>query len=132
MENNAITYAGLISGPGALGVVSSTGGGSLTLSTINTNSGGTNVTSGTLTVAASGAIGGGPLAVNAGNGITSLANFNNVQTVGGLSGTVSGSGSATVAIAVGAILADNQSTNSQFSGTLADSGTFDKRVGAAR
>ncbi len=105
-----------------------TGGGSLILGGNNTFSGGTTVTSGTLTTTASGTVGPGPLAVNATTGNVSTVNLGDSQTVSALSSAVSG-GTATLNIAAPVALTVNQSTNTNFAGTLVNSGTLVKSGG---
>jgi hypothetical protein len=129
-------FAGTIGGSMA---VAKSGMSTLTLSGANSYLGGTIVSGGTLATTASGSLGdaSGGLSINSvGGGATVLILANN-QTVGSLSGTVSGAGStATLNIAAGATLRVNQLAATSFGGATANSGTLDKagsgplRVGA--
>ncbi len=123
---NTTTINSVIAGPGQS--LTLAGGGSLILGGNNTYSGGTTVTSGTLTTTASGAVGPGPLSVNATTGNVSTVNLGNSQTVSALSSAVSG-GTATLTIAAPVMLTVNQSTNTNFVGTLVNSGTLVKSGG---
>ncbi len=89
-----------------------------TLSGLSTYSGSTTVNNGTLAVTNTGALGSGPLAVNAANGITSIASFSNQQTISALSGTVAGTGSARVSVEGGGTLTVNQATGTAFAGSV--------------
>jgi autotransporter-associated beta strand protein len=129
--NNAAVNYTISNTSGAIGISGSaslakSGSGAVTLTGVNTYTGGTTITGGTLTATASGSIGNGPLIVSAAGGVNSTLNLANNQTVSSLSGTVAPTGSATVAIAAGASLTVNQSTNTKFAGTLANSGTLTK------
>ncbi len=94
------------------------GTGTETLSGVSTFSGSTTVNNGTLVVTSTGALGSGPLAVNAANGITSIASFSNNQTISALSGSVAGTGSARVNVLGGGTLTANQSTSTVFAGSV--------------
>ncbi len=94
------------------------GTGILTLDSTSNYGGTTIVASGTLTTAATGTIGSGPLAIN-GNGATSVVNLRNTQSIGGLSGSVSNGGSARLNVAPGSILTINQTEPGTFAGTVA-------------
>jgi len=98
------------------------GGGTLQLDNgTNSYSGGTTVSGGildvTAVVAGTSTLGTGPLAINAA-GTTSIANLSNSISVGGLSATVSGGGSAQLNVASGATLTVNQTGTGVFAGTL--------------
>ena len=104
-SNLNATFAGTIGGSMA---VAKSGTSSLTLSGANTYTGGTVVSGGTLTTTATGTLGdtSGGLAINSSGG-TTVVNLGSSQTVGSLSGTVSGTGStATLNIAAGGVAPD--------------------------
>jgi len=100
----------------------------LKLTGANTYTGGTTVNNGTLTINTGGTLGGsaGTLAINAANGITSAVSLNVDQTVAGLSGTVAGTGTATLTINSGNTLTVNQSASSTFTGVVAGGGGLTK------
>ena len=126
-NTGANTISGVLAdnGAGQLAVTKS-GTGVWILSAANTYSGGTTVLSGTLTTTATGSIGSGPLIVSAADTITSTLNLGASQTVSSLSGTLAGSGSASVNIVGGTTLTVSQSGNTTFAGTLVNSGTLAK------
>ena len=95
-----------------------TGAGTETLSGSNIYTGSTTVNNGTLATTATGTLGGGPLAVNAANGLTSAVNLGNNQTVSALSGTVAGTGSAQISAAAATLLTVSQTSNTTFGGTV--------------
>jgi autotransporter-associated beta strand protein len=120
------TFAGTIGGSMA---VAKSGASTLTLSAANTYSGGTIVSGGTLATTATGSLGdaSGGLSINSVGGGATVLNLGNNQTVGSLSGTVSGAGStATLNIAAGAMLRVNQTVATSFGGATVNSGTLDK------
>jgi autotransporter-associated beta strand protein len=124
-SNLGSTFAGTIGG--SMAVVKS-GTSNLTLSGSNMYTGGTVVGGGTLTTTATGTLGdpSGGLAISSSSGATVL-NLGNNQTVGGLSGSVSGAGStATLNIGAGAMLNINQSATTSYGGAIVNSGTLDK------
>jgi autotransporter-associated beta strand protein len=127
VNTGANTISGVVAdnGSGQL-AVSMNGTGAWILSGTNTYSGGTTVTSGTLTTTTTGSIGSGPLIVSAADTINSTLNLGASQTVSSLSGTVAGSGSARVNIAGGTTFTVSQSGNTTFAGTLVNSGTVAK------
>ncbi|HKD36448.1 MAG TPA: aspartyl protease family protein, partial [Pirellulales bacterium] len=95
-------------------------GGTLIIDGPSTYTGSTTVSNGTLTTTANGMLGGGPLAINAGDSsITSMVNVGSNQTVSALSGTIAGSGIAQLTVAAGTTLTVNQSSNTNFAGTIA-------------
>ena len=103
------------------------GAGTLTLADNNIYSGGTNVTNGTLNTTSTGSLGPGPLTINAANGVAAAVNLGNNQMVSGLSGTIAGTGAATLSIGSGVTLTDDQSSgNTAYQGVLINSGTFTK------
>jgi len=108
---------------GAIALVK-TGVGSQTFADANTYTGGTTVTNGNLTVNTGGTIGAstGNLGVSAANGVTTALYLNVDQTVGNLTGTVAGTGTATITIGSGNTLTVNQSANTTFAGAIAGSG----------
>ena len=107
------------------------GTGTETLSGASTYSGSTTVNNGTLAVTTTGALGSGPLAVNAANGITSIASFSNHQTISALSGSVAGTGSAHVNVLGGGTLTVNQATGTAFAGSVSlASGSTSATAGA--
>jgi fibronectin-binding autotransporter adhesin len=126
LPSGSSSFAGTIQdGAGQVALIVN-GSGSLILSGANTYSGGTTVLSGTLTTTATGSIGSGPLVVSAADSITSTLNLGASQTVSSLSGTLAGSGSASVNVAAGTTLTVSQSGNTTFAGTLVNSGTVAK------
>ncbi len=129
-NNSAVSYA-LSNASGTIGItgnasVSKSGSGTVTLSGVNSYTGGTTIIGGTLATTPTGSIGSGPLTVSAAAGVSSALNLANNQTVSSLSGTVAPTGTATVAIAAGGSLTVNQSTNTTFASALANSGTLTK------
>ncbi len=124
-SNLSGTFAGTIGGSMAVAKSSAS---SLTFSGANTYTGGTVVSGGTLATTATGTLGdpSGGLAINSGGGAT-VVNLGNTQTVGSLSGTVTGAGStATLNIAAGRTLTVNQSATTSYGGAIVNSGTLDK------
>jgi autotransporter-associated beta strand protein len=120
---------GVLTGASNSLVVGSTqpnGSGTVILAAANTFGGGTTVNNGTLRTTANGALSNGGLAINAVAGATSTASIVSNETVSSLSSTVSGNGSATLSIAAGNSLVDNQASNTMFAGTLNNSGTLTK------
>jgi fibronectin-binding autotransporter adhesin len=125
-SNLSGTFTGAIGGSLAL---AKSGASTLTLSGANSYTGGTAVSGGTLATTASGSLGAssGSLSINSVDGGATVLNLGNNQTVGSLSGTVSGSGStATLNIAAGSTLTVNQSAATSFGGATVNSGTLDK------
>jgi fibronectin-binding autotransporter adhesin len=119
-------FTGTVSGWLAL---AKSGASTLTLSGANSYTGGTAVSGGTLATTASGSLGAssGSLSINSVDGGATVLNLGNNQTVGSLSGTVSGPGStATLNIAAGSTLTVNQSAATSFGGATVNSGTLDK------
>jgi fibronectin-binding autotransporter adhesin len=94
------------------------GTGTETLSGASTYSGSTTVNDGTLAITSTGALGNGPLAVNAANGITSIASFSNHQSINSLSGSVAGTGMARVSVEAGGTFTVNQSASTVFAGSV--------------
>jgi fibronectin-binding autotransporter adhesin len=112
-------WSGVISDIAAASLtVVKSGGGTWTLSGANTYTAGTTVNAGTLTTTATGSIGGGPLAVNAADTVTSTVNIGNSQSVSSLSGTLSGSGSARVNVAAGITLTDTDTSSNTYAGSI--------------
>ena len=125
-SNLSGTFAGTIGGSLA---VAKSGASTLTLSGANSYTGGTAVSGGTLATTASGSLGAssGSLSINSVDGGATVLNLGNNQTVGSLSGTVSGSGSTAILnIAAGSTLTVNQSAPTSFGGATVNSGTLDK------
>ena len=115
----ALDVSGAIGESGGSRGITLAGGGTLTLDSANSFSGGTIVNAGTLTTTTDGALGTGPLSVNSSGGAT-IVNLGGSETLAGLSGNVSGGGSARVNVAAGKTLAVAQSSgNSTFDGTVA-------------
>jgi autotransporter-associated beta strand protein len=116
---SSLLVGGGVSETGASRGVTLTGGGTLILGAASTFTGGTTVNNGTLRTTADGALGSGPLAVNADDQIASVVNLGGNETVGGLSGTVTGSGTARVTVAAGKTLTVDQSADAIFPGNIA-------------
>ncbi len=102
------------------------GAGTVVLAAANTFGGGTTVNNGTLRTTANGALSTGGLAINAVAAANSTASIQSNETVSSLSSSVSGGGTATLSIAAGKTLTDNQAGNTTFAGTLNNSGTLTK------
>ena len=117
--SSLLVTVGSVTESGGSHSVTLSGGGTLTIDTPSGYTGGTTVTSGTLTTTATGTIGNGPLSLTASGGATVVVNLGNDQTITSLSGTVSGGGTATVRVAAGTTLTVNQSTASTYVGTIA-------------
>jgi autotransporter-associated beta strand protein len=136
---SSLVVTGGISETGASRGITVTGTGLLTLGAANSFTGGTTVNSGTLTTTADGALGSGPLAVNADDRGVSVVNLGSNEMVGGLSGTLAGTGTARVNIAAGKTLSVSQSVDSVFAGnislasgaTAGSGGSLTKSGGAA-
>ena len=117
-SGTSLSVTGVVSGSGANQSLTLTGGGTLTLGNTNTYSGGTTVAAGTLQATAFGALGSGPLAVNS-TGSATIVNVTDNQSVGGLSSTISGGGSATIDVAAGKTLSAGPASGSAaFGGAL--------------
>jgi fibronectin-binding autotransporter adhesin len=101
----ANTIRGLLAdnGSGQLAVTMS-GTGLWILSGANTYSGGTTINSGTLMTTDSGALGVGPLTINAANNITSVLNLGSDEFISDVTINQSGTGAAIVNVAAGATL----------------------------
>jgi autotransporter-associated beta strand protein len=125
-SGSLLAVSGTVSESGGSQSLTLTGGGSLTLASANSYSGGTMINGGTLETTGSGALGSGPLALNAAAGTNSVVVLSGREAVSGLSGTAAPSGAAIVNIFPGAALIVHQSANSTFPGTLVTSGTFTK------
>jgi autotransporter-associated beta strand protein len=123
---SALAVSGVVSESGGSQGLNLTGGGTLTLAHANSYSGGTTINNGTLQTIAGGALGIGPLTLNAAAGANSALVLGSSETVSELSGTVAPIGVASVNIAPGASLTVNQPTNTTFQGTLMIAGTFAK------
>jgi autotransporter-associated beta strand protein len=125
--SSLLVTVGGISETGGSRSVTLTGGGTFTIDTPSSYSGGTTVNNGTLATTATGTLGAGPLVVNAeDDSIASAVNLGNSQTVSELSGTLAGTGTARVGVAVGTTFTVNQSSNTSFPGSVvlaAGSGT---------
>ena len=123
-SNLTLTNGGAGVGLGETGgsrSLTKTGAGTLTIDEVASNSGGTIVSNGTLTVTATGNLGAtGPLEVDGLAGNAAVVNLDNSQSVVGLKGTMSGGGTARVNVASGTTLIVNQPTGTPaFEGTLA-------------
>jgi autotransporter-associated beta strand protein len=114
-----LVTVGAISETGGTRSLLLTGGGSLTIDTPSTYTGGTTITNGILTTTPTGTLGSGPLAVNATGSVSSVVNLGNNQTVASLSGNVSGGSTARVNVSGGTTLTVNQATNTSYAGVLA-------------
>jgi autotransporter-associated beta strand protein len=125
-SGSSLTISGVVSESGGSRGLTLTGGGTLTLASANSYSGGATINAGTLFTAADGGLGSGPLTVNAAAGANSVIVLGGRETVSGLSGEMAPSGAASVNIAAGAALTVNQAANTTFQGTLATAGTFTK------
>jgi autotransporter-associated beta strand protein len=120
---------GVLTGPTNSLIVGSTqpnGAGTVMLAAANSFGGGTTVNNGTLRTTADGALGNGGLAINAIASANSAASIQSNETVSSLSSSISGGGMATLSIAAGKMLIDNQAGNTTFAGTLNNSGTLTK------
>ncbi|HKD37274.1 MAG TPA: PEP-CTERM sorting domain-containing protein, partial [Pirellulales bacterium] len=113
-----VTVGSIIESGGSRSIALS-GGGTMTIDTPSAYTGGTTVTSGTLTTTPTGTICNGPLSLTASGGAAAVVNLGNDQTISSLSGTVSGGGTASVLVGAGTTLTVNQSTASTYVGTLA-------------
>jgi fibronectin-binding autotransporter adhesin len=113
---------GVLVGPANSLIVGSAqpnGSGTVILAAANTFGGGTTVNNGTLRTTANGALSTGGLAVNATATASSTASIQSNETVSSLSSTVATGGSATLSVAAGKILTDNQAGNTTFAGVVA-------------
>ncbi len=136
---SSLVVTGGISETGASRGITLMGTGFLTLGAANSFTGGATVNSGTLTTTADGALGIGPLAVNADDRGVSVVNLGGNETLAGLSGTLAGTGTARVNIAAGKTLSVSQSVDSVFAGnislasgaTVGSGGSLTKSGGAA-
>jgi autotransporter-associated beta strand protein len=122
------TFSGILSG--LLAIAESAGRGNLVLSSANTYSGGTTLTSGTLTAGNDSALGTGALALNGGTLQSSMAvTLANTFTVGGL-GSIGGSNALTLTGAgtlnSGASLIVTNSATTTLSGVLSGAGELDE------
>ncbi len=112
---SSVSFTGTIGGAGAL----ATGGtGTLTLNSANSYGGGTTVNSGTLQTTVDGALGAGPLALNAAAGVTSAVNLGGNETVSGLSVNVASTGQSTVTVQSGKTLTVPSTAATSVQGTL--------------
>ena len=132
-----LTLAGSNSGANSIaGILSDNGGGRLAiaksdagtwvLAGANTFSGGLSVAGGTLRAAAAGSLGSGNVTIDAADAVAATLDVAADQNVAGLSGTVAGSGRATLVIEAGATFTANQANDTNFAGTLIDSGILAK------
>ena len=120
-DGNA-TFTAPINGSGGL---TKSGNGIATLSASNGYSGGTTVNGGKLRTTASGALGTGPLAINA-DGVTSAVTLGVNENVAGLSGTIANGGAASLSIAAGTSLTVNQDSDSSLPAAVSNAGTIAK------
>ena len=120
----SLAVSGVVAGSGANQSLTLTGGGTLTLGNTNSYNGGNTVNAGTLRTAANGALGTGPLAVNSAGTATPLVDVASNESVGGLTGSVSGTGSATVRVEAGKSL-----TLAPASGTATFAGALNLAAG---
>ncbi len=102
-----------------IGSTQPNGSGTVILAAANTFGGGTTVNNGTLRTTADGALSTGGLAVNSDPTATSTANIQSNETVSSLSSTVATGGSATLTVAAGKTLTDNQAGPTTFAGVVA-------------
>ena len=121
IANGSGTFSGMLQDnvPG-LGYILSlvkVGTGTEIFSGSNSYTGSTTVNNGALTTTSAGTLGGGPLFVNAANGLISTVNLGNSQSVSSLAGT--GTGTAFVNVGSGTVLTVDQSTDTTFAGTIA-------------
>ena len=113
---------GVLVGPANSLIIGSTqpnGSGMVVLAAANTFGGGTTVNNGTLRTTVDGALSTGGLAINATATATSTADIESNETVSSLSSAVVAGGSATLTVAAGKTLTDNQAGNTTFAGVVA-------------
>jgi autotransporter-associated beta strand protein len=123
---NSLTLSGVIGESGGSRGLTLTGGGQLVLANSNSFSGGITINGGFLQTTASGALGGGPLALNAPPSGIAAVNIGGHETISGLSATSGSTGMAIINLGSGAQLNVRQSSNTTVQGTLVTSGTFIK------
>jgi autotransporter-associated beta strand protein len=125
-----------LSGPGNIAINSNiwgsgsmikTGAGYLSLTGANSYTGGTSINNGLVLTSTLGNPSN-PVVVSAATGVTTalVLSSNSNQSVGSLAGTVGSGGSAVLSIGALSTLTVNQATNTNFAGTLQNSGTFIK------
>jgi len=114
-NNTSTTFSGVIS---QTGVITKVGTGTLTLGGVNTHTGGTNITAGSLRIANAASLGNGPLTLTGG-----LLDLNALSpTVVSLSGT-GGNISDTAATATTSTLTVNQAIDTTYAGTIQNGAT---------
>jgi autotransporter-associated beta strand protein len=125
-QGSSLVVSGPLNESGGSRAVTVTGGGTLSLASANSYSGGTTVNGATLQTTASGALGGGPLSISGQPAAGATVVVGGSESVSGLSGTTAPNGPTVLYIGPGARLNVQQDTNTTFQGTLVTSGTFSK------
>jgi autotransporter-associated beta strand protein len=125
-QGSTLTISGAIGESGGSRSLTFTGGGWLVLASPNSFTGGITVNNGVLQTTASGALGSGPLALNAPPAGIAAISIGGNETISALSAIVAPTGAASINLASGARLNVRQSVNTTVQGTLVTSGTFIK------
>ncbi len=125
-QGSSLALSGPLNESGVSRALTVTGGGTLSLGSGNSFSGGTTVSGATLQTTASGALGTGPLTLNSQPTAGSTVVIGGSETISGLSGTIALNSPNVLYISPGAILNVHQAANTTFQGTLVTSSAFNK------
>ena len=125
-QGSSLALSGPLNESGGSRALTVTGGGTLSLGSGNSFSGGTTVSGATLQTTASGALGAGPLTLNSQPTAGSTVLIGGTETISGLSGTIAQNSPNVLFIGPGANLNVRQAANTTFQGTLVTSGAFNK------